>query len=312
MTKLHVLQPSTVRTFEHDLLDLYKDILHHGEDRKDRTGTGTRAVFGRSLTIDLQQGFPLLTTKFVPFKSVLTELLWFIEGSGDERRLAELLHGTRDPQKKTIWSPNAAATTGSKFQPSYPGDLGRIYGVQWRHWQKRSSQPKLDKDGHTWYFPEEVDQLADVINRLKNNPTDRRIIMTAWNPGELDEMALPPCHMFVQFYLSNDRRLSAQMYQRSVDSFLGLPFNIASYALLLHMVAHVIDATVGKLHMVLGDTHLYQNHLDPVYQQLSRTPCLLPRLTINQAVRDIDDFGVEDFTLHGYQSMPAITAPMSA
>lgn len=311
MTKLHI-SPQEDRTFEHDLLDLYRDILHHGEDRGDRTGTGTRALFGKSLVIDLQQGFPLLTTKFVPFKSVLTELLWFIEGSGDERRLAELLHGTRDPQKKTIWSLNAQATTGSKFQPSYPGDLGRIYGVQWRHWQRRVTAPKLDKDGHTWYFPEEVDQLADVISRLKNNPTDRRIIMTAWNPGELDEMALPPCHMFVQFYLSNDRTLSAQMYQRSVDCFLGLPFNIASYALMLHMIAHVIDATVGKLHMVLGDTHLYRNHMEQVQQQLTRTPGSLPRLTINRQVRDIDDFKVEDFSLDEYQPLSAITAPMSA
>ncbi len=285
-------------TFEDEYKDLLDLILKRGEHRADRTGTGTKAIFGQQLRIDLQRGFPIMTTKKMGLKTILSELLWFIEGSGDERRLAEILHGTRDESKKTIWSPNAAGTTGAKFQPTYPGDLGRVYGVQWRQWQK--------PDGG------EIDQLADVIYKLKNNPTDRRIILSAWNPGELDQMALPPCHMFAQFYLSNDRKLSCQMYMRSIDTFLGLPFNIASYALLTHMIAHVIAADVGELVMVLGDTHIYMDHIDQVKEQLGRERFELPRLVINRQVTDIDDFKMEDFSLHGYQSHGAIAARMSA
>lgn len=311
-------------TFEDDLFDLYERIIRWGEERVDRTGVGTIALFGEQLKIDLSKGFPLVTTKRVPFKSVLSELLWFIEGSGDERRLAEILHGTRDPSKKTIWSPNAEATTGSKFQPSYPGDLGRVYGVQWRKWQHitqkgggTSPDFLTHPDGGTTYFDakilvEHIDQLKEVIHKLKTNPTDRRIIMTAWNPGELGEMALPPCHMFVQFYLSNNGKLSAQMYQRSVDTFLGLPFNIASYALLVHMIAHVIDADVGELTLTLGDTHIYKNHQAQVVQQLNRTPHHLPQLVIRRKVTNIDDFKMEDFVLLDYNPDEAIKAPMAA
>lgn len=310
-------------SYELDYLDLLGYIMNRGEDRQDRTGTGTRACFGANLHIDLQKGFPLLTTKTVPFKAVLSELLWFIEGSGDERRLAEILHGTRDPAKKTIWSPNAEGTTGSKFQPAYPGDLGRVYGVQWRSWRHTAVKEFEDYLHHpgttsTTFFgakatQTDIDQLAQVVDKLKNNPTDRRIIMTAWNPGELDQMALPPCHMFVQFYLTNDRRLQAQMYQRSVDAALGLPFNIASYALLVHMIAYLIDAKADCLTMVLGDVHVYADHFDAVNEQLKRTPSSTPPiLRINRAVKDIDDFKMEDFTLENYNPQPAIKMRMSA
>ena len=307
---------------EDDYLDLLDYILNKGEDRADRTGTGTRALFALTMNIDLADGFPLLTTKTVPFKAVLSELLWFIEGSGDERRLAEILHGTRDPSKKTIWSPNAEGTTGSSFKPAFQGDLGRVYGVQWRDWQSTTvdgygeylagGRPDTTTYLNANVTTRRIDQLADVVNKLKNNPTDRRIIMTAWNPGELGQMALPPCHMFVQFYLSNERKLHAQMYQRSVDSFLGLPFNIASYALLVHALAHVIDAKPGTLTMVLGDTHIYKDHFAQVREQLSREPRSLPTLSIKRKVDSIDDFKMDDFELVGYDPHPAIKATMSA
>lgn len=315
-------------TWEHEYLDLLSYIMDEGEDREDRTGTGTRSVFGLTMNVDLSEGhFPIVTSKKVPFRSVLSELLWFIEGSGDERRLAELLHGTRDFTKKTIWSPNAEGTTGSSFSPTYKGDLGRVYGVQWRSWLNTRMTEYGDYLHHheadgsisaSTYFratvqQTSIDQLGDVIHKLKTNPTDRRIIMTAWNPGELDQMALPPCHMFVQFYLTKSRKLHAQMYQRSVDSFLGLPFNIASYALLVHMIAHVVEATPGTLTMVLGDTHIYKDHFDAVREQLKREPsAAIPRLRINRVVTDIDDFEMDDFILEGYEPQPAITAKMSA
>lgn len=308
--------------FEQEYLDLLYHILRNGEPRADRTGTGTLACFGFTLMVPLDEGFPILTTKKLPFKSILSELLWFIEGSGDERRLAEILHGTRDADKKTIWSPNAEATSGSAFKPAYPGDLGRIYGVQWRSWQSvefRGAEDYLTyDDGSTTYFNAKVniktvDQLKEVVHKLRTNPTDRRIVLSAWNPGELDRMALPPCHMFVQFYLTNDRVLHAQMYQRSVDTFLGLPFNIASYALLVHMLAHLVDARPGNLQLVLGDTHIYKDHIDAVRTQLQREPSdAVPQLIINRKVTDIDDFKMEDFTLAGYEPQPHIPAKMSA
>ena len=307
--------------FEEDYLDLLSHILLKGEHRADRTGTGTTAVFAQNLRIPLQQGFPLLTTKKMGFKTILSELLWFIEGSGDERRLAEILHGTRDPSKKTIWSPNAEGTTGAAFQPAFPGDLGRVYGVQWRKWQHIKLNGYNDFLSHplgvTTYFGakvlvQEIDQLKQVVATLKTKPTYRRIILTAWNPGDLADMALPPCHMFAQFYLSNDKKLSCQMYQRSVDSFLGLPFNIASYALLTHMIAHVIGATADELVMCLGDTHIYNDHIEQVHEQLMRDRFVLPELKFNRTVTDIDDFKMEDFSIEGYQSGASIAAKMSA
>jgi thymidylate synthase len=308
-------------TFEHEYLDLLRRIMAHGEDRADRTGTGTRAVFGEKLTINLLDGFPLLTTKKMPFKAVASELLWFIEGSGDERRLAEILHGTRDPMKKTIWSPNAAGTTGAKYVPKFPGDLGRVYGVQWRNWLSTQiieydDYLHHDENASTYFGAKvqqtRVDQLADVVNKLRTNPTDRRIIMSAWNPGELHLMALPPCHMFAQFYLSNNNKLSCQMYMRSIDTFLGLPFNIASYALLTYLIAHSIGADLGNLHMVLGDTHIYKDHFDQVREQLGRYVRTPPILQFQTDRLEFDGYKMDDFNLMGYDPHPAIAARMSA
>jgi len=297
-------------SWEHEYLDLLHYVLSKGEQRQDRTGTGTRSVFAQNLTIDLAEGFPLITTKKMAWKAMVSELLWFIEGSGDERRLAEILHGTRDPEKKTIWSPNAEGTTGSSFSPSYPGDLGRIYGVQWRGWNRYAKVG--DPSEPTYVKTQPVDQLQQLIGKLKTNPTDRRLILSAWNPGEIDQMALPPCHMFAQFYLSNDRRLSCQMYQRSVDLFLGLPFNIASYALLTHLIAKVVDAEPALLTMVLGDVHVYNNHVEAALEQIDRIPLDLPRLAPLPQVSSIDDFKMEDIQLVGYESHPPIKAVMSA
>lgn len=308
-----------ISTWESDYQDLLNNILMYGEDRKDRTGTGTRAIFADSLRIDLREGFPAVTTKKLAWKAMAAELLWFIEGSGDERRLAEIQHGTRDPEKKTIWTPNAQADYW-KPKAAFDGDLGRVYGVQWRSWKKTTVSSYGDYLGHdgggTTYFNakvlvEEVDQLKQVIHSLKTNHTDRRIVLTAWNPAELGQMALPPCHMFAQFYLDNERQLSCQMYQRSVDSFLGLPFNIASYALLTHLIAHVIDADVGILSMVLGDTHIYNDHIEQVTEQLRRIPLAPPYLKFNRKVTDIDDFKLDDFELVDYKSQAAIVAKMS-
>lgn len=302
--------------YEHDYLALLQDILLNGEDRNDRTGVGTRAVFDRTLRIDLQAGFPLLTTKKVPWKTMVTELLWFIEGSGDERRLAELLHGTRDPSKRTIWTDNAEASYW-KPKARYEGDLGRVYGVQWRSW--RTFKPLIDRgdDNQVSVLPlyEEgpvVDQLADLIHRIKTNPTDRRLLITAWNPGELSQMALPPCHLMAQFYVSNSRRLSCKMYQRSVDTVLGLPVNIASYALFTHLVARCTGLDVGHLTMDLGDTHIYSDHMDGVKEQLLRLPASSPpQLLLKGTNTDIDSFTMEDIVIENYAPAPAIKFKMA-
>lgn len=308
-----------VSSWESDYLDLLASILTYGEDREDRTGTGTRAIFADSLRIDLRDGFPAVTTKKLAWKSMVAELLWFIEGSADERRLAEIQHGTRDESKKTIWTANAQAEYW-KPKARYDGDLGDVYGVQWRRWKKKTVKSYgdfLNHDaGSTTYFNakvlvEEVDQLKQVIHALKTNHTDRRIILSAWNPAELGTMALPPCHMFAQFYLDNERQLSCQMYQRSVDTFLGLPFNIASYALLTHLIAHVIEADVGILTMVLGDTHIYSDHIEQVTEQMLRVPNKAPQLKFNRKVENIDDFRMGDFELVGYEAQDAIIAKMS-
>jgi thymidylate synthase len=310
-----------MRTWEHDYLQVLDTILTYGESRADRTGTGTLAIFGDEIRVDLQQGFPAVTTKKLMWKAVLSELLWFIEGSGDERRLREILHGTRDSDKKTIWTANAENTASSKFSPNFPGDLGRIYGVQWRHWRSTEitgydSVRHFGETGAETFFNakvlvQEVDQLKSIIHTLKTNPTDRRMVLSAWNPGELHQMALPPCHMFAQFYLSNTRELSCQMYMRSADAFLGIPFNVASYALLTHMIAHVIKADVGDLRIVIGDTHIYNNHIDQVNELLSRDVRTPPKLVIKREVNDIDDFQMDDFELVDYDPHPAIFAEMS-
>ena len=276
-------------------LDALKHVLENGADRKDRTGIGTRAVFGMQLRFNMEDGFPAVTTKKLAWNSVVSELLWFIEGSDDERRLAEILYGTRDKDKKTIWTANAEADYW-KPKSKFEGDLGRVYGVQWRKWRS--------PDG------KEVDQLANAIELIKTNPTSRRIIVNAWNAGELDKMALPPCHVFFQFFVS-DGKLSLQMYQRSCDMFLGVPFNIASYSLLLHMIAQVTGLKAGEFVHTLGDAHIYNNHFEQVKEQLTRKPFPLPKLWLNPSIKNIDDFKMEDIKLENYNFHPPIKAPMA-
>ena len=276
--------------------DLLEDILKNGEEKNDRTSVGTYSVFGRSLRFDLRTGFPAITTKKLAWKAVVGELLWFIEGSKDERRLAEITHGTRDGFV-TIWPPNAQAGYWKK-KAKFEGDLGRVYGVQWRRWRKPFSEGS-------------VDQLENLIQGLKNDPDSRRHIITAWNPGELNEMALPPCHVMSQFYVNKNKELSCHMYQRSQDVFLGAPFNYASYALLTHMIAHVCGYGVGELIVSTGDTHIYQNHINQVKEQLTRTPYDLPKLWLNPDINDIEKFTMDDVKLIDYQSHGQLKAPMA-
>ena len=256
-------------------LDLLKEIMNNGVDKSDRTGTGTRSVFGRQMRFDLSKGFPLVTTKKVHLKSIIYELLLFIKGDTNIKYLTD--HGVR------IWNEWADEN----------GDLGPVYGAQWRNWNG-----------------EGIDQLADVINRLKTNPNDRRMIVSAWNPGQIAEMHLPPCHMMYQFYVA-DNKLSCMLYQRSCDMFLGVPFNIASYALLTMMIAQVCGFEPGEFVHTLGDTHIYHNHFDQVREQLSRHPYPLPQMKINPFVKDINDFKFEDFELVGYQCHDTIKAKVA-
>ncbi len=281
-------------------LSALKQVLDEGETRTDRTGTGTISLFGMQQRYDLAKGFPAVTTKKLAWQSVVSELLWFIEGSGDERRLAEILHGTRDLNKTTIWSGNAGADYW-RDHARYTGDLGRIYGVQWRDWISYQGPGKRSS----------VDQLATLINGLREDPSGRRHIITAWNPGELDQMALPPCHMFAQFYVSSDGKLSCQMYQRSGDFPLGIPFNIASYSLLTHMIAQVCNLGVGEFIHVVGDAHIYVNQIDGVKEQLTRAPLPLPTLWLNPDIKDIDKFTMDDVKLNNYQSHSPIHFPFS-
>ena len=277
-------------------LKLVEDIIEFGDERGDRTGTGTRAVFGAQMRFDLRKGFPLLTTKKMPWKAMVSELLWFIEGSTDERRLAEILHGTRDPEKKTIWTANAQAKWWQDKVNS-PYDCGRIYGAQWRSWKR--------PDGTT------VDQLEDLIDGIQRDPHGRRHIILGWNPGELDLMCLPPCHCLFQCFVSKGR-LSGQLYQRSVDSGLGLPVNIASYALFIHMLAQVCDLEVGEFVWTGGDTHVYLDHIVPLTEQLSREPKKLPTLSCKRPlIRNIEEFRMDDFVLEGYDPHPKIEMQMS-
>ncbi len=289
---------------EHAYLDALRDILSTGEHRPDRTGVGTISKFGVQMRFDLSQGFPAVTTKKLAWKAMVSELLWFIEGSGDENRLKEILHGTRYSEKKTIWSDNATAPywTSKRLQ-RHAGDLGRVYGVQWRKWRKPLIRiNKVILQNH--------DQLAELIDGIKKDPYSRRHIITAWNPGELDLMALPPCHVMAQFYVNNGK-LSCQMYQRSADMFLGVPFNIASYALFTHMIAKVCGLDVGELIIALGDAHIYENHVEQVKEQLTREPLPLPKVIINPAITDINKFTMQDFELVNYESHEAIKAPMA-
>jgi thymidylate synthase len=293
-----------MKHLEYAYLDALKDILENGEHRPDRTGVGTISKFGVQMKFDLQQGFPAVTTKKLAWKACVSELLWFIEGSGDENRLREILHGERYTDKKTIWTDNAKADYWVKKKlQRHPGDLGRVYGVQWRRWRKPLVRiNKVVLQNH--------DQLLELIAGIKEDPYSRRHIITAWNPGELDLMALPPCHMMAQFYVSNGK-LSCQMYQRSADMFLGVPFNIASYALFTHMIAQVCNLKVGELTIVLGDAHIYENHITQVKEQLARKPLSLPTLELNSDKTDITKFEMDDIALIDYQSHEAISAPMA-
>jgi len=259
-------------------LDLLRDVLDNGTDRPDRTGTGTRSVFGRQARYDLSKGFPLLTTKKLHVKSIVYELLWFLRGETNVRWLQE--RGVR------IWNEWADEN----------GDLGPVYGSQWRSWP----------DGHGGT----IDQIRNVVTSIKTKPDSRRHIVTAWNPAEVDDMALPPCHCLFQFYVA-DGKLSCQLYQRSADLFLGVPFNIASYALLTQMVAQVTGLEPGEFVHSFGDLHLYHNHFDQVRLQLTRSPKPLPRLTINPDKTDIFDFVFEDFMITGYDPDPTIKAEIA-
>ena len=259
-------------------LDLLRHVLENGDKKSDRTGTGTRSIFGYQMRFDLQAGFPLLTTKKLHFRSVVYELLWFLRGESNIKFLKD--HGV------SIWDEWADEN----------GDLGPVYGVQWRSWKT--------SDGRY------IDQISQVSDQINRNPDSRRLIVSAWNVGELDQMALPPCHAFFQFYVLNGR-LSCQLYQRSADIFLGIPFNIASYALLTRMIAQVCGLEAGDFVHTLGDAHLYSNHLEQARLQLSRTPYALPELEINPDVRDIFNFSYEDFSLVGYQSHPGIKAEIA-
>lgn len=256
-------------------LELLQDVLDNGTDKMDRTGVGTRSVFGRQARYDLSKGFPLVTTKKTHLRSIIHELLWLIKGDTNIKYLND--------NKVTIWDEWADEN----------GDLGPVYGAQWRNWNG-----------------EGIDQLAEVVNKLKNNPNDRRIIVSAWNVAKIPDMKLPPCHMMFQFYVANNK-LSCMLYQRSCDMFLGVPFNIASYALLTMMLAQVCGLEAGEFIHTLGDTHIYHNHFDQVKEQLSREPLPLPRMKINPNVKNIDDFKYEDFELVDYQSHSAIKAPVA-
>lgn len=259
----------------HDLLEL---ILNKGAEKSDRTGTGTLSVFGHQMRFDLSEGFPLITTKKLHLRSIIHELLWFLNGDTNIKYLQD--------NKVSIWDEWA----------DDQGNLGPVYGAQWRSWKT--------PDGKT------IDQITNVIEQIKNNPDSRRLLVVAFNPGELDKMALPPCHAFFQFYVANGR-LSLQMYQRSADVFLGVPFNIASYALLLMMVAQVTGLAPGEFIHTLGDAHLYSNHLEQTKTQLTREMRPLPRMILNQEVKSIFDFKYEDFQLVGYDPHPALKAEVA-
>lgn len=289
---------------EQSYLNALKDILESGESRSDRTGVGTISKFGVQMRFNLQDGFPAITTKKLAWKSMVSELLWMLEGSGDDRRLKDILYdGQVDLDSRTIWSDNAEAPYW-KTKAKFKGDLGRVYGVQWRTW--RAPVFGVNKMG-----VRHIDQLAELINSIKQDPYSRRHIITAWNPGELNLMALPPCHMMAQFYVSKDKKLSCQMYQRSADMFLGVPFNIASYALFTHMIAQVCDLQVGELIISLGDAHIYENHIEQVKIQLNRKPFISPLLSLNLNIKDITKFTMKDVWLEGYESHTVIKADMA-
>ncbi len=313
---------------EQAYLDLGKKLLTEGHQKGDRTGTGTKSLFGYQMRFDLSEGFPLLTTKRVPFGLIKSELLWFIKGDTNIRYLLqhnnhiwdewafERYVQSEDYQGPDMTDFGRRALQDEDFNQQYQkelkafcekivedeafaekyGDLGNIYGSQWRHWET--------KDGGF------IDQLGDVIEMIKTNPNSRRLIISAWNPEDVPSMALPPCHTMFQFYV-NDGKLSCQLYQRSADVFLGVPFNIASYALLTHLIAHETDLEVGDFVHTLGDAHLYSNHEEQMTEQLSRTPKAFPKLLLNQDKQSVFDFEMEDIKIEGYDPAPAIKAPVA-
>ncbi|MFA7082341.1 MAG: thymidylate synthase [Bacteroidales bacterium] len=259
-------------------LDLLQHVLENGNLKEDRTGTGTKSVFGYQMRFNLQEGFPMVTTKKLHTRSIIHELLWFLQGNTNIKYLHE--------NKVTIWDEWADAN----------GDLGPIYGKQWRSW--------TNPEGET------IDQITELIEQIKTNPNSRRLLISAWNVGEIDKMALPPCHILFQFYVANGR-LSCQLYQRSADIFLGVPFNIASYALLTHMIAQVCDLEVGEFVHTLGDAHIYLNHFDQAKLQLSREAYPLAQLKLNKEITSIFDFKYEDIEILNYESHPTIKAPIA-
>ncbi|MBC1564311.1 thymidylate synthase [Listeria booriae] len=309
-------------------LDLEKFVLENGTQKGDRTGTGTISTFGYQMRFDLADGFPIMTTKRVPFKLVVSELLWFLHGDTNIRYLLEHnnniwnewaferwvasseytgpdmtdfgLRAEQDEAFKAVYLEEMASfksriLTDDVFASTY-GELGNIYGKQWREWRTSTG--------------ETIDQLADLIEMIKTNPNSRRLIVSAWNPEDVPTMALPPCHTLFQFYVA-DGKLSCQLYQRSADIFLGVPFNIASYALLTHLIARETGLDVGEFVHTMGDAHLYNNHIEQVKEQLSRTPRALPKLVLSDKPASIFDFDVADITLEGYDPHPAIKAPIS-
>jgi thymidylate synthase len=283
-------------------LELLETILTEGTQREERTGIGTLSIFGSQLRFDLNKGFPAVTTKKLAWKGIVSELLWFIEGSDDERRLAEIRFGkdrsqlTNLEKYKTIWTDNAnhqGVALGYENN-NYKKLLGPIYGVQWRSWNQK-------------------DQLSELIENIQKNPMSRRHILSAWNVAEIEKMALPPCHVMSQFYVDNENRLSCQMYQRSADMFLGVPFNIASYALLTHIIAKICNLKVGDFVHTFGDAHIYLNCIEQVQEQIKRKPLPLPKLSIPdfKSLKELEDYGVDDFILVDYKHHAALSAPMA-
>jgi thymidylate synthase len=283
-------------------LELLETILKEGTQREERTGIGTLSIFGSQLRFDLNKGFPAVTTKKLAWKGIVSELLWFIEGSDDERRLAEIRFGkdrsqlTNLEKYKTIWTDNAnhqGVALGYENN-NYKKLLGPIYGVQWRSWNQK-------------------DQLSELIENIQKNPMSRRHILSAWNVAEIEKMALPPCHVMSQFYVDNENRLSCQMYQRSADMFLGVPFNIASYALLTHIIAKICNLKVGDFVHTFGDAHIYLNCIEQVQEQIKRKPLPLPKLSIPdfKSLKELEDCGVDDFILVDYKHHSALSAPMA-
>ncbi len=284
---------------EYTYLNALEHILTKGKLRPDRTGFGRISVFGVQMRFDISQIFPALTTKKLAWKAVVSELLWFLEGSGHERRLAEIHHGTREftDKTKTIWTANALDPKWLDRSKYEKFDLGPVYGVQWRSWPK--------PDGST------IDQIQTVIDNIKNDPYSARHVVSAWNVAYLEDMALPPCHLTFQFYVDTEGRLSCNLLQRSGDFFLGIPFNIASYSLLVYMVAQVCGLEPGELLHTVTDAHIYPNHVEQVKEQITRTPLDFATLSLNKSIVNIDDFKREDIILNDYKSLEAIKAEMA-